>query len=67
MDSKLDPIIKPLAKFTVAKKNLNILDTKLNHIITNVDKKLDVNIKHLDIANKLVDDAIINLYKLLST
>lgn len=66
MDNRLDPVIKPLAQFTVAKKNLNILDNKLNKIITNVDKKLEINNSHLDIANKLVDDAILDLYKLLS-
>lgn len=66
MDTKLDPIIKPLAKFTVAKKNLNILDKKLNNIITNVDKKSDLNHEHLENVNKLVDEAILNLYKILS-
>lgn len=63
----MDEVIRPLAKFNVGKKNLTILDNKLNKIIDNVDKKLSVDDKHLTIVNKLVDKAILDMYKILSS
>ena len=63
----MDEVIRPLAKFTVGKKNLTLLDNKLNTIINDVDRKLSVDDKHITIVNKLIDKAILDMYKILSS